>query len=606
MTIDASVNVSSGWMVRPGVFRQLLKNPLTIASMAVLAIMVVVAILQPVIMPFPPDRVALALTNAQPFTSEYLLGGDKYGRDILSQLIAGTRNAVLAALILTSIAIALGTAFGLIAGYFGGIVDTVSTWIFGVLIAVPGIILLIALYTLIDVSMPVAMATLGVLSSTGIFYLVRSLTRNVRSEPYVDAARVSGLSNLRIVGRHVLIAIRGPIIIIAAFLAGGALAVSAGLDFLGLGDGSEASWGSILNDAFTNYYIAPWQLIWPGLALGLAMAAFVLVGNGLRDALDGTYIKPSASARRAAVARLLDAADVRPSAPEDVAAEVDPETTDHAEPLLRVRDLRVGYGHGGQLTTVIRGVSFDVNHGEVLGLVGESGSGKTQTVFAALGLLPEQAIVIGGSIRLQGEELLGMPERELARQRGSEMAYVPQEPMANLDPSFRVGLQIVEGIRAQTGMGHREARALALEMLDRVGIREPERTYRAYPHEISGGMAQRVLIAGAIACKPKLLIADEPTTALDVTIQAEVLDLLRDLQQEFRMGVLIVTHNLGVVADICDRVIVMRQGEIVESGGVDDVLLRPTHEYTRMLVGSLLDEAEPRADIENAEVEDHG
>ncbi len=597
MSVDAAVNVSGASMVRPGVFRQLLRNPLTVTAMAILAIMAVIAIVQPWILPFPPDRVQLSLTNAAPFTTEYVLGGDKYGRDILSQLIAGTRNAVVAALILTSIAIVLGTAFGLIAGYFGGIADTVSTWIFGVLIAVPGVILLIALYTLIDVSMPVAMATLGVLSSTGIFYLVRSLTRNVRNEPYVDAARVSGLSNARIVGRHVLLAIRGPIVIIAAFLGGGALAVSAGLDFLGLGTSGGASWGSILNDAFSNYYIAPWQLVWPGLTLGLAMASFVLVGNGLRDALDGTYIKPSARARRREVARLLRKEGREVPAPHAAIAGGDGE---HA--LLEVRDLRVGYGHGGELTTVIEGVSFDVRQGEVLGLVGESGSGKTQTVFAALGLLPEQAIVVGGSIRLDGVELLGMPERELAGLRGSQIAYVPQEPMANLDPSFRVGPQIVEGIRAQTGMGHRAARELTLSMLQKVGIREPARTFRAYPHEISGGMAQRALIAGAIACKPKLLIADEPTTALDVTIQAEVLDLLRDLQQEFHMGVLIVTHNLGVVADLCDRVIVMRRGELVEEGDVGDVLLRPKHEYTRMLVDSLLDEAEPRADVAVPEV----
>lgn len=181
MTVDAALTVQGASMVRPGVFRQLLRNPLTVAAMIVLAIMVVIAVIQPWILPFPPDRVQLSLTNVPPFASEYLLGGDKYGRDILSQLIAGTRNAVLAAVILTSIAIVLGTVFGLIAGYFGGLADTVSTWIFGVLIAVPGVILLIALYTLIDVSMPVAMATLGVLSSTGIFYLVRSLTRNVRN-----------------------------------------------------------------------------------------------------------------------------------------------------------------------------------------------------------------------------------------------------------------------------------------------------------------------------------------------------------------------------------------------------------------------------------------
>ncbi|BDZ52041.1 dipeptide/oligopeptide/nickel ABC transporter ATP-binding protein [Frondihabitans sucicola] len=565
--------------------------------MIILTLAAVVAVIEPWILPFPPERVQIQLTNAAPFTTEYLLGGDKFGRDILSELIAGTRDAILASLILTSIAVGLGTAFGLVAGYFGGIIDTVCTWVFGVLIAVPGIILLIALYTLIDISMPVAMAALGVLSSTGIFYLVRSLTRNVRNEPYVDAARVSGLSNLRIVGRHVLLAIRGPIVILAAFLAGGALAVSAGLDFLGLGDSSKASWGSILNDAFGNYYIAPWQLIWPGLTLGLVMASFVILGNAMRDAMEGTYIKPSARARRREVAEALRHAGIREQDREAGGSA----PTERSDALLDVSDLRVGYRNGDSLRSVIRGVSFQVRTGEVLGLVGESGSGKTQTVFSALGLLPESAIVIGGSIRLDGHELLGRSERELSRFRGAQMAYVPQEPMSNLDPSFRVGPQIVEGIRVQTDLGRREATSLALDMLEKVGIRDPRRTFRSYPHEISGGMAQRVLIAAAIACKPKLLIADEPTTALDVTVQAEVLDLLRDLQQEFRMGVLIVTHNLGVVADLCDRVIVMREGEIVETGDVGDVLKRPSHEYTKTLLDSLLDEAEPKTESPSRE-----
>ena len=227
--------------------------------------------------------------------------------------------------------------------------------------------------------------------------------------------------------------------------------------------------------------------------------------------------------------------------------------------------------------------------------------GKTQTVFAALGLLPEQAIVARGSIRLAGVELLGMPEQRLSRYRGTTMAYVPQEPLSNLDPSFTVGSQLVEGIRSQTTMSARDAKQLALSTLGRVGIRDPKRTFASYPHQISGGMAQRVLIAGAVACKPRLLIADEPTTALDVTVQAEVLDLLRDLQKETGMGVLVVTHNFGVVADLCDRVIVMRTGRIVEEGPVSEVFARPQHEYTKQLLAAVLDETEPREHKPRAE-----
>lgn len=589
-TVNAETARAPEQIVRHGVLRQLVARPLALISVTLLAFLVLIAIIQPWIMPFSVSHVDLSLTNVAPFSSEYVLGGDKYGRDILSVLIAGTRNAMVAGFILAAIALTLGTVLGLIAGYVQGPTDIVMSGVNSILLAVPGIILLIALYTLVDVSMPVAMATLGVLSSTGVFLLVRSLTRNVRAELYVDAARVSGLPVVRIIGRHVLLAIRGPVIIQAAFLFGGALAISAGLDFLGLGDPSKPSWGSVLNDAFINYYIAPWQLIWPGVVLGVAMASFVLLGNALRDVLEGVNVRPSSRARRARERRLLASIPAPgPASPESV----DRCQRDAKSTLLRIEGLRVGYAAGGALNVVVDDVDLDVAQGEVVGLVGESGSGKTQTVFAALGLLPDEAIVAGGQITFDGTRLDG-DEGSYAGIRGSQMAYVPQEPMSNLDPSFRVGHQLVEGIRAQRDISRRAARELALEMLARVGIRDPRRTCRSYPHELSGGMAQRVLIAGAVATRPRLLIADEPTTALDVTVQAEVLDMLRDLRAEIGMGILLVTHNLGVVADLCDRVVVMRTGVVVEQGTVRNVLRAAEHPYTQMLIGALLEGAEPR------------
>jgi peptide/nickel transport system permease protein len=187
-----------------------------------------------------------------------------------------------------------------------------------------------------------------------------------------------------------------------------------------------------------------------------------------------------------------------------------------------------------------------------------------------------------------------MSEREMTKLRGRKIAYIPQEPMSNLDPSFTVGSQLVEPLRLKLGLSRAEAKARALDLLAKVGIPNPERTYRAYPHEVSGGMAQRVLIAGAISCEPDLLIADEPTTALDVTVQAEVLNLLRDLEHELDMGVILVTHNFGVVADLCDRVSVMRNGRIVETGQVKSIFAHPEHEYTKSLFAAILDEAPAR------------
>lgn len=248
----------------------------------------------------------------------------------------------------------------------------------------------------------------------------------------------------------------------------------------------------------------------------------------------------------------------------------------------------------GATRDVVRGVSLHVARGEVLGLVGESGSGKSQTSFAILGLLPPEAAVSARHLSLDGQSLIGLRESGMQKLRGTRMAYVPQEPMSNLDPSFTVGAQLTKPMRRRLNLSRKAATARALDLLERVGIPDPARTLAAYPHQLSGGMAQRVLIAGAVSCDPELLIADEPTTALDVTVQAEVLELLRDLQRERTMGLILVTHNLGVVADICDRVAVMRDGLIVEQRPVADLFADPQHEYTRMLLNATLEDAPPR------------
>jgi peptide/nickel transport system permease protein len=265
--------------------------------------------------------------------------------------------------------------------------------------------------------------------------------------------------------------------------------------------------------------------------------------------------------------------------------------------VLEINDLHVAYPTAdGHLTEVVRGVSLHVDAGEVLGLVGQSGSGKSQTAFSALGILPREAVVPEGSIRVAGTEVLGAEPAVLTELRRHAISYIPQEPMSNLDPSFKVGSQLRYGVRTATGLDRAAARTVILDLFQRVGIVDPERTYDSYPHEISGGMAQRALIAGAVASNPQVLIADEPTTALDVTVQAEILDLLRDLQKERRMAVLLVTHNFGVVADLCDRVAVMETGRIVEVGAVAEIFSSPQHAYTRELLGSLLDEDHVRPD----------
>jgi oligopeptide/dipeptide ABC transporter ATP-binding protein len=259
-----------------------------------------------------------------------------------------------------------------------------------------------------------------------------------------------------------------------------------------------------------------------------------------------------------------------------------------SEPLLVVDELEVQFATEDGWVTVLDKVSFSVERGETVGLVGESGSGKTVTSLSVLGLLPrESSRVVGGSIRLDGVELVGMPAHKLELLRGDEISMIFQEPMTSLDPAFRVGDQIAEVVRRHRGCSKKAAWARAVEVLTTVGIPHAETRARSYPHEFSGGMRQRVMIAMALSCEPKVIIADEPTTALDVTIQAQVLDLLRAMRDEFGTAVVFVTHDLGVVADICDRAVVMYAGQVVEQAGIDDLYDRPRHPYTEALLSAM-------------------
>ncbi|WP_169786207.1 ATP-binding cassette domain-containing protein [Streptomyces yerevanensis] len=560
--------------------RKLLTDSQAVISAGLLLVAVLLGLLSPLFTDHGPNDASLDAVNAGAGTHGYLLGGDESGRDIFARLLASINTSVVSALIGTSIALAIGVTFGLVGGYFGRHVRGVTEWVFSLVMTFPGLLLLIVLLPVTDGDYRATMLIFGILLSPGIYRLVRNLVLGVKNELYVDAARVSGLPDRRILRRHVLSVVRGPVIIATAFLAGSSIAVQSGLAFLGVGSSSVPSFGAMISEGFANLYEEPLQFLWPSLMLGIITASLVLLGNSLRDALEGGRPKPS-----------------RIAAPERRPATPSAKTSGSAPGLLTVEDLAIAYPTpSGELKEVVSGVTLSLEAGQTLGLVGESGSGKTQTAFAVLGVLPSDAVVTRGSIRLDGRELLGLSEGDLSGVRGTSIAYVPQEPMSNLDPNFTVGAQLVEGVRAASPMSRRDARERVLALLDRVGISDPKRTYASYPHQISGGMAQRVLIAGAVASRPLLLIADEPTTALDVTVQAEILDLLRDLQKELNMAVLLVTHNFGVVADICDRVAVMQQGRIVETGDVLDLFTTPQHAYTRMLLDSILDEHAPRTD----------
>ena len=255
--------------------------------------------------------------------------------------------------------------------------------------------------------------------------------------------------------------------------------------------------------------------------------------------------------------------------------------------LLDIEDLRISFFTPAGEVKAVNGISYGLNKGEVLGIVGESGSGKSVSVSALMQLLVPPGRVTSGRITFDGKDILAQSAQQMRTIRGKDIAMIFQDPMTSLNPVYTIGNQLIETIRCHARVSRREARAKAIESLRMVGINNPERRIRQYPHEFSGGMRQRVMIAMALACQPKLLVADEPTTALDVTIQAQILDLMKTLRKEIDAAIILITHDLGIVSDICDRVLVMYGGEIVEAGAIDDIYYRPQHPYTKGLLACL-------------------
>ncbi|MDQ0238870.1 dipeptide/oligopeptide/nickel ABC transporter permease/ATP-binding protein [Arthrobacter bambusae] len=595
--IDTSIALPTQ-AAKVSLFRKLLTNPTGAVSMLVLAIVALAAVLAPVLATHDPGLASLQAVLAKS-GPDHVLGADSAGRDVFSRLLFAGQFSLAGALLALVVAVAIGVTGGLVAGYYGGWFDSVSSWLTGLLMAMPGIVILLAARAVVGPSMWLSMMIFGVLLSPAYFRLVYACVTAVRNELYVDAARVSGLSDFRIIGRHILTVVRAPVIIQSAMVLGIAIAIQAGLEFLGLGDLNIPTWGSMLNDGFINLYKAPTLVLWPSLVLGVVCIALTLLANAMRDELERSR---GPVKRRRKGAALVDAAEAAAKRGEPAVVHPEAPADEHSgsagEILLEVTDLGVGYDQpDGSTTHVVNHVGLTVRRGEVHGLVGESGSGKTQTAFSILRLLPQGGRVTGGSIVFDGTDLARLSEKEMTKVRGQRIAYIPQEPMSNLDAAFTIGSQLMEPMRVCLGISKAEARKRALALLAKVGIPHPERTFNAYPHEISGGMAQRVLIAGAVSCEPDLLIADEPTTALDVTVQAEVLDLLRELQDELKMGVILVTHNFGVVADLCDRVTVMQTGRVVETGPVRTIFKDARHPYTRQLLEAILEDAAPRGPL---------
>ncbi|SMH50424.1 peptide/nickel transport system permease protein [Rathayibacter oskolensis] len=525
----------------------------------------------------PYDPLAQDILNAkQPPSGTHLLGTDVLGRDVLSRLIHGATPTLSSVALAVIVYVSIGLVLGLIAGYAGGWTDRAIVAYTSIVIALPGIIVLFVVLSVYRGNTWAAMLVFGFIASPVMVLLVRSSAIAVRNELFVDAARVSGLSPLYIVFQHVLPRSRGLIIVQAAVFSATALIVESSLSYLGFGTQQpDPSWGNMISEAATVIASEPWLLIPPGAVIALTALSLGVIGDSLRDGVSSGW----------STSKLTSSGD-RPAA-----------VRGPAEHLLEVRDLSVGYFSGGGIVPIVRDVSFSIDRGETVGLVGESGSGKTTVAFGVLGVIGDGVAVTAGSVVFDGTDLVGQSDQVLSAFRGKRIAYVAQEPMVALGPSHRIGDQLAEAVTRNDGLTGAAATERVIELLRLVELRDPAAVSRKYLHELSGGMAQRVSIAFALAGRPELLVADEPTTALDVTVQAGILGLLMRLQDQIGMAMLIITHDWGVIADVCDRVVVMYKGEIVEQAPVEQIFAAPSHPYTQALLVSNPHGAQPGNDL---------
>ncbi len=551
-----------------GFTRRLLRQPLAWLAMAWLALVVVLALAASWVAPFDPLEQDLLAVKQWP-GPEHWLGTDELGRDVLSRLLHGALPSVVGVAQAVTVVALLGITLGISAGYFGGRLDAFASQAVNLLQSLPNIVILLAVLTVFNRSMLAAMVTLGVLGTAGITRVVRSATLNVRGELYIEAARICGLRDRAIIVRHVLPRIVGPVIVQLSLFCALAVIVQTGISFLGLGMQPPApTWGGMIFEASASLNDFPWLLVPSGATVALTLLAFGTLGDSLRDAAVEGWSRP-ASGRREGRPRVEPAADRAPPAPGAV---------------LSVRGLTITTGAGPAARKLVDRLDLDLMPAQTLGLVGESGSGKTLTILALMGLLPAGTQVAAGTMWLEGREIALGDEAALRALRGRVLGMIFQEPMAALDPCFTIGHHLAEVLRRHHGLGARQARERAVDLLRQVRIDHPEQVAHRYPHQVSGGMAQRVGIARALAAEPRVLFADEPTTALDVTVQAEILDLLRALGHGKGMAVVFVTHDWGVVADICDRAMVLYRGRVLETAPVLDVFERPQHPYTAALL----------------------
>lgn len=554
--------------------------------LAFISLVVIAAVFAPLIATHDPLASGVPV---QPPSGENWFGTDRQGRDIFSRIIFGARYSLTIGLGATGIALAVASILGSIAATGGKWTSEILMRILDIIMSFPGIALAAVFVAVFGRSVPVLVLTIAFLYVPQLTRIVRANILSEYGNDYVSAATVMGARTSRILIKHVARNCIAPVLVFTTVLVADAIVFEASLSFIQAGvPDPEPSWGNIISAGrdlvMSGYW---WATLFPGLAIMLTVLALNILSEGLTDALVAPTTKPLEKSAEDKVAPVL-APTTTEVALEDRLARLRAEELNRGdrfisdpniEPVLSVRNLSIRFPQRHGDVNVVDRVSFDVRPGQTMALVGESGCGKSITSLAIMGLL-DRAAEIDGEILYNGDDLLKMSDRERNNLRGHELAMIYQDALSSLNPSMLIRSQMAQLIK-------RGGTRTAAECLELVGL-EPERTLASYPHELSGGQRQRVLIAMALTRDPKVIVADEPTTALDVTVQAQVVALLNELREKLGFALIFVSHDLALVAEVSHEITVMYAGQVVEQGGSRQILSDPRHEYTRGLLGAVL------------------
>ncbi|MEU8233322.1 dipeptide/oligopeptide/nickel ABC transporter permease/ATP-binding protein [Actinoplanes sp. NPDC048967] len=557
---------------------RVLRTPMGRAAAALVFVVLVLAVIGPAPWNARADAVDTANILAGP-SGRHWAGTDNLGRDIAFRVLEATRLSVGLALAATAIGVLVGLLLGTAPWLLGRRLGRLVTGAVQIAIAFPGLLLALFFAVVFGVGATGAVLAIGLAGAPTFARLVQTLLAGVAARDFVAAARIAGVGRFRILIRHLLPNIAEPLVVNATMGAGGALLAFAGLSFLGLGVQAPAyDWGRLLYDGIGVLYLNPAAAIAPALAVLVAGLALNLLGESVAkgfgmDALVG----------------LPASAHPSPAAPMGTAPPA-PESTDDSpasDVVLDVRDLTVSFPAAGGPIRPVRGVTFSIRRGEAVAVVGESGSGKSLTALAVSRLIDAAGRVEADRLHLLGADLREPDSAGQRRLLGSSLAMVFQDPASSFNPTQRIGRQLAETSRHHHGLGRRAAFSRAVDRLRAVRITDPARRARQYPHEFSGGMRQRAMIGMGLMGSPALIVADEPTTALDVTVQRQVLDLLTAIRRSDDVALLLISHDVAVVSEVCDRVLVMYAGRIVEDLPTDRLTTGALHPYTRALTAAV-------------------